>query len=107
MRKRLIMFLVWIMTISSATVCLATGITVGDPTGIPGLEGKVSVILGMIQWVGFVVAIGMVIYVGIKYVTAGAGGKADVKSTMVPWLAGAALIALAAPIANGIFQILK
>ena len=85
------------------TVCFASNITFGEEP-IPGLERPVGVILGMIQWVGFVVGIGMVIWIGIKYITAGATGKAEVKSTMVPWLAGAALIVLASSIAKGVYN---
>lgn len=106
MRKRMIMLLSMILVVMSlTTICLAD-IEIGGPVAIPGLGDKVSIILGMVQWVGFVVGIGMVIYIGIKYITAGAGGKAEVKSTMIPWLAGAILIVLAGPIANGIFSLL-
>lgn len=106
MKKNILFLSIFMLVTCFTTTCLATGIEIGGAVPIPGLGDKASMILGMIQWIGFAVAIGMVIYIGIKYITAGAGGKADVKSTMVPWLAGAALIALAGPIANGIFTIL-
>lgn len=62
-------------------------------------------VLGVIQVVGFVVAIVMVMYVGIKYLTAGAGQKAEVKSTMVPMLVGAAMVGLAPTLVKWIFEI--
>ena len=101
MMKKLCLIIIEILCILS-TVSFASGIDVVEKP-IPGLEGPASVVLGMIQWIGFVVGIGMVIWIGVKYITAGAGGRAEVKSTMVPWLAGAAFIALAAPIAQGIY----
>lgn len=69
------------------------------------MADPVAQVLGVIQVVGFIVAIAMVIYVGIKYLTAGAGSKAEVKSTMVPMLIGAALVGLAPTLVNWIFGI--
>ena len=80
----------------------------GDLTSVdPKLEqgsGAVSKILGAIQWIGFIVGIAMCIWIGIKYLTSGAGKKAEVKSTMIPWLVGAACIALAPTLASAVFK---
>lgn len=65
----------------------------------------VQTVLGVIQIIGFVVAIIMVMYVGIKYLTAGAGQKAAVKSTLIPMLAGAAMVGLAPTLVKWIFEI--
>ena len=78
----------------------AGGIT---PSPIGGLDGVVFTILGVVQWIGFIVGIAMCIYIGIKYLTAGAGAKAEVKSTMIPWLVGALCVALAPTIATTVF----
>ncbi len=67
------------------------------------VQGGVQTVLGAAQWIGFIVGIAMIIWVGVKYLTAGAGKKAEVKSTMIPILVGAALVALAPTIANWIF----
>ena len=69
-----------------------------------GVSNAVSSILGAAQWIGFIVGIAMIIWVGVKYLTAGAGQKAEVKSTMIPILVGAALVALAPTIASWIFN---
>lgn len=69
------------------------------------LVGKVNSVLGVVQVIGFVVAIVMVMYVGIKYLTAGAGQKAEVKSTMVPMLVGAAMVGLAPTLVKWIWGI--
>ena len=102
--KKVFLIMLVAMCVINAT-CFASNLSFGEQE-IPGLEGPVSIVLGMIQWIGFVVGIGMVIWIGVKYITAGAGGKAEVKSTMVPWLVGAAFIALAAPIAQGIYSVI-
>ena len=70
-----------------------------------GLDTAVATILGAVQWIGFIVGTAMIIYIGIKYLTAGAGQKAEVKSTMVPLLVGAILVMLAPTIAAWLFNI--
>ena len=71
------------------------------------VESGVSTILGAAQWIGFIVGIAMIIWVGVKYLTAGAGQKAEVKSTMIPILVGAALVALAPTVAGWLFNMFK
>ena len=69
------------------------------------IQTPVQSVLGVIQLIGFIVAIVMVMYVGIKYLAAGAGQKAEVKSTMVPMLVGAAMVGLAPTLVKWIFGI--
>ena len=66
-----------------------------DITG--GVAGK---ILGYIQWVGYAIAIGMLIYIGIKYTMASASEKADLKGYMIKYVIGAVLISGAVTIAG-------
>ncbi len=68
------------------------------------IEDTAGTILGIIQWVGLVIAVAMVLYVGIKYLTSTAGKKAEAKETMVPILIGAALLALAPTVVRWIFD---
>ncbi len=87
---------------SSSVLAYSISITPTAPT-TSGLITGITTILGAAQWIGFIVGVAMIIYVGVKYLTAGAGQKAEVKSTMIPILIGAALVALAPTIANWIF----
>lgn len=66
--------------------------------GLGGATSKVSDILGAIQWIGYVIALGMLIYVGIKYIMSSAQEKADLKSNMVRFVIGAIIIAGASTI---------
>ena len=75
------------------------------PLPIEGLIPMVRAVIGAVKWIGIVVAVIMVIYVGIKYLTAGAGTKADVKSNLLPMLIGAILIASAGTLVDAIFGI--
>ncbi len=67
-------------------------------------EGNITTLLGIIQWVGYIIAIGMLVYVGVKYVTASANEKADLKNAMVKYVVGALLIAGATTIVTWVFN---
>ena len=68
-------------------------------------ESKIKGFLGTLQFVGYFVAIGMLIWVGIKYLTSGAGEKAKAKETLIPILIGAILVAGATWIASALFKL--
>lgn len=72
-----------------------------------GAQGTVEVILGFIQFVGYAIAVGMLIYVGIKYVMASADEKANLKNAMIRYVIGAVLIAGATSIAVWVFALGK
>ena len=79
-----------------------------QPTGqgdLGGMENTAMKVMGTVQTIGFIVAVIMVMWVGIKYLTAGAGEKAKVKDTMVPILVGAIMIVAATNIAGWLFGI--
>ncbi len=91
-------------TLMMNNIALAYEISItAQPPNNAQLVSGVTTILGAAQWIGFIVGVAMIIYVGVKYLTAGAGKKAEVKSTMIPILVGAALVALAPTIANWVF----
>ena len=113
MKSKLVklMLIAMIGVLSFGVVFAEEGTTIYDEVD-PKFDGNlgdmgtpIAQVLGVIQVIGFIVAIAMVIYIGIKYLTAGAGSKAEVKSTMVPMLIGAALVGLAPTLVNWIFGI--
>ena len=63
-----------------------------NPSVDPGVSEMVNVILGVIQWVGYAIAIGMLIYVGIKYLMSSANEKANLKQDSINLLIGAIVI---------------
>lgn len=65
-----------------------------------GFTNIVSKILGFIQYAAWAVAIGMIIWIGIKYMMSGAGNKAQVKETLLPYLVGAVCVGAATTIAS-------
>ena len=54
------------------------GISPTPPTGngMESITEGIGKVLGAAQWIGLIVGIGMIIYIGVKYLTAGAGKKA-------------------------------
>lgn len=94
-----------LFTIANAT-CMA--VTIPDPdengaTVVGGVAGTVKTILGIIKWAGAAIAVGMLMFIGIKYVTASPDGKAEIKKTAIIYVLGAVLIFSASAIL-GIIQ---
>ena len=73
-------------------------------TGAASIVSASNSIVGVIQVVGYVVAIVMLIIIGIKYITSSPEGKAEVKKTALFYVLGAVLIAGAATIVGVIFN---
>ena len=106
MNKKLVFgLLIALVLVSSVVFASFPSVTVTPkPPEAGEVSSAVGTILGVAQWIGFIVGIAMIIWVGVKYLTAGAGTKAEVKSTMIPILVGAFLVALAPVIANWLFN---
>lgn len=77
------------------------GITISETTGkVTEIGGK---IIGSIRVVGSLIAVGILVVLGIKYMMSSAEGKADFKSTMIPYLVGAVLVFAGSWIASAIY----
>ena len=113
MKKKVLSLLTGLSIGAMNTAVFATGAldAIQDPNFGKDTQGSQIVtqvgspIFGAIQAIGVIVAVIMVAYVGIKYLTAGAGTKAEVKSNLVPMLAGAALVALAPTLVGWAFGV--
>lgn len=78
--------LIIILTFVSS-VCFASG---GNAeTAIRAISKK---IINAVAWFGYAIALGMLIFIGIKYVTSGANEKANIKGMIPKYLIGIALI---------------
>ena len=62
-------------------------------------------VLGTMQWVGYLIAILMLVWVGIRYVTSSVGEKVKAKESLMPMVIGAILVAGAAWLAEAWFNI--
>ncbi|MBQ9267004.1 MAG: hypothetical protein IJ217_01810 [Clostridia bacterium] len=104
--KVMLQMLIIVCTISSLCFAISTtDITVDDSTGVSGIVGAAAQrILNLVAIAAAAVAVGMLAYIGVKYATKGAGGKADVKETLLPYLIGAILIATASTITSAVLS---
>lgn len=55
-------------------------------------------ILGALMWIGIAISIGMLMFLGIKYVTSSPDGKADIKGKLGVYILGFVLIVAATAI---------
>lgn len=71
-----------------------------NPSAPDGISPMVNTILSALMWIGYAIAIGMLIYIGIKYVTSAADEKAELKKASINYVIGAIIIAAAVTICN-------
>lgn len=94
--------LTFVMAFSMVTTVFATLADVPTPDtniqGGEGLTGTVGAVLGVIQFVGYAFAVGMLIYIGIKYMMSSANEKADLKKGAINYVIGAILVFAAASV---------
>lgn len=69
------------------------------------LTATVEKIVGAIRWAGYIVAVVILIYIGIKYIMASASEKADLKGLLIKYVIGAALVVFGTQIAAWVFSI--
>ena len=94
MIKKAIVSILIILTVIS-TIVFAIDITLEDlsPEAPTQLSNFSVEVIGFLQWVGYAIAIGMIIYIGIRYVLAAANEKATLKQIAIKFVIGALLIA--------------
>lgn len=66
-----------------------------DPADKPfGEDGQAlaNKVLGVVQWVGYAFAFGMLLYIGIKYTMSAANEKADLKKGLINYVIGAGIL---------------
>ena len=106
-KKILCLTLIMAMLVSFMSMSFASVnsiISIGKPGMIQPTGIKANKILGTVVWIGYISAIGMIIWCGIKYVMSGAAEKAKAKETIVPILGGAILITMGSTITLVVFR---
>ena len=103
MRKFISVFLAVQMILSCGAVFASSGMMgnffggtevsmhIDDPGG--KMTGMVNGVLGLLQYAGFAIAIGMTIYAGMKYMMSAANEKAELKQSSVRLVVGAIIVA--------------
>ena len=102
-----VLSLVLVLVVCFSLPALAANIDLDQFTStevnISELNTLGSTIIGVLQVVATIVAIAVLLFIGIKYLLAAPGEKANIKTVLVPYLIGAILIFATVPILE-IFQ---
>lgn len=61
----------------------------------PNVSSTGNKILAYIQGIGTFIAVGVLMFLGIKYMTASANEKADIKKSIIPYIIGAIILLVA------------
>ena len=97
-----------ILSVSSVSWGISDKVTIDPSKGtatITDLQEPTQKIIGAIQIVGYLIAAGMIVYIGVKYIMASASEKADLKGLAIKYVIGAVLIVFGTTIASWIFSI--
>lgn len=62
------------------------------------LNETIAKVLGVIQWIGIIIAVIVAMFVGIKFITSSPEGKAEVKKTALFYVGGIVLLLAASTI---------
>lgn len=89
-----------LMIVSIVTPVLATtidGVQINPSYNADSnVSNKFNTILGMIKYLGVFLAVGLLMFLGIKYMMGSASEKAEYKKTMIPYIVGVVLLFSAA-----------
>ena len=66
------------------------------------LDNTIGKVLGIIQWAGIVAAVAIAMFIGIKYITSSPEGKAELKKTLLFYVAGIVILLSASAIVTAI-----
>lgn len=88
------------LTVLCLISMLNSVVLAGGTSSVDQLKGKLPVILNAVAWIGYAIAFGMFIYIGIKYTLSAANEKATLKQGSINFLIGGILIASASVVAD-------
>ena len=93
-----------ILTILNIIILVPT-IVFAEDSAYNALAEISNTFLSVIQWVGYAIAIGILILIGIKYMFSAANEKANLKGKLVTYAYGVALIVLCSVIAGAVAKV--
>lgn len=92
MKKLISLLMTFLGLLASVTYALPPNLNPSRQMPDSKISSAVPEILGLVRWIGYAVAIGMLVYLGIKYVMAAADEKANLKKGSINFLIGAIII---------------
>ena len=95
-----VMIMLIITSFSFATSIIPSNEEVDPELPDENVSNIANGIIGRMKWIGYVIAIGMLIYVGARYILASADEKASMKGLLVKVAIGSGIIVGANAIVN-------
>ena len=95
MKKFISLLMTTAMVLGMGTIAFAAAPSIPTPTGGTKLANMGNNVLGYVQWFGYAIAVGMLLYIGIKYMMASANEKADLKKGSISYVIGAIIVVAA------------
>ena len=93
MMKKIMLSIMVILIISTSVFAFDYRVEKVDPKAPEKISNMAVEILGALQWFGYAIAIGMIIYIGIRYVLSAANEKASLKQSSINYVIGAIIVA--------------
>lgn len=105
-KKQLFLIIMMIILIIPNTIFAFASELIPEPKPwVPeDIATMASTILGVIQWAGYAIAVGMLLYIGIKYMMSAANEKANLKQVLINYFIGALIVAGVTTIFTGIVE---
>ena len=101
----LMLTIAMIASMSSMVFALPDSLTqIEDPTSNT-FTSATNRVLGYVRFFGYAMAIGMLIYLGIKYMMSSANEKADLKKGSINYVIGAVVIAASTAIITALIEV--
>lgn len=107
MKKKVLFIIICIimcllLCIPSFTYATDVNSIYDNPWGDTSFQNKTADILGLVQVIGYTVAIIMAVVIGIRYILTSPEGKADIKKTLTPYLIGCLILTAGTVIVSAI-----
>ncbi len=100
----IIVFITMIVTMESVVNAWSLSDIKGDTTGTGDIQSAGNKVVQILSTVGSILSVIVIIVLGIKYMMGSVEEKAEYKSSMLPYLIGAAFIFCASGIAKIIYE---
>ena len=98
----IVLLVVMFLVMLGSTVLAVEVPKAADYTPEGDISTTVSKVLGIIKWAGIVAAVGVAMFIGIKYITSSPDGKAEVKKTLLIYVGGIVILLSASAIVAAI-----
>lgn len=113
MNKRVnkVISIVFVLMLILATPCISFAtdairdVNPALPGGSEQFTTTTQKVIGAMMWIGYACAIGMIVFIGIKYILASADEKASLKGMLVKVVIGSLIIVMSLQITNIVISV--